>query len=96
MTSITNNHSTALGLPDGTILPAGVATNVPNWDELKDNAVVKVWQERGILKAGKDVSSDDEKAALQEKLDELGVKYDKRSGVDKLREQLAAAEEAEG
>lgn len=95
MTSITNSHSTALSLPDGTILPAGVATNVPHWDDFKDNAVIKAWQERGILKAGKDVSNDDEKAALQEKLDEAGVKYDKRSGVEKLREQLAESEKAE-
>lgn len=92
MASITNTHNTDLGLPDGTILKAGAATNVPNWDEVKNNACVKAWTERGILKVGKEAASDDDKVELHAKLDALGVEYDKRAGVAKLRELLAEAE----
>lgn len=91
MASITNTHDTALGLPNGVILPPGAPTNVDSWDEVKDNAVVKAWQKAGILKVGKDVPAKDEKAELQEQLDERGIEYDKRWGAEKLRELLAEA-----
>jgi len=96
MTSITNNHTTALTLAGGPTLPPGVATNVDNWDDIKDNAVHKAWQKAGILKVGKAVSAEDEKAELQQKLDEAGVKYDKRAGVEKLRDLLVEHEKAAG
>lgn len=92
MASITNHHGTALALPDGTVLHPGAPTNVDNWDDLKGNGVLKAWEKAGIIKVGKDVSADDEKAALQKQLDERGIKYDKRSGVEKLRELLTEAE----
>lgn len=96
MASITNTHNTALTLPEGTTLPPGVATNVPNWDELKGNAVLKAWQEAGILKVdAKPVPAADEKEQLRARLDELGVDYDKRAGVEKLRATLAEAEQAQ-
>lgn len=95
MTSITNNHTTALGLPDGTILHPGVASNVPGWDKMKDNSVIKAWGKAGILTAGDSVPAADEKAELQERLHAAGVKYDKRAGVEKLRQLLADAGEGE-
>lgn len=94
MSSITNTHHTALTLPDGTTLPPGIASNVPNWDELKGNAVLKAWEKAGILKVGKETSTEEEKSALQARLDELKVQYDKRAGVPKLRELVAEAEKA--
>lgn len=39
-------------------------------------------------------TAETEKAELHAKLDKLGVQYDKRSGVEKLREQVAEAEKA--
>lgn len=94
MSSITNKHHTALALPDGTTLPPGVATNVENWDEFKGNAVLQAWQNAGILEvSGAEVSTEDEKAALQGRLDELGVRYDKRAGLQKLRDAVAKAEQ---
>ena len=94
MSSITNKHHTALALPDGTTLPPGVATNVENWDEFKGNAVLQAWQNAGILEvSGAEVSTEDEKAALLGRLDELGVRYDKRAGLQKLRDAVAAAEQ---
>lgn len=96
MASITNTHHTALGLPDGTLLSAGIASNVSNWDAVKDNAVVKAWQKAGILKVDdKPVPAADEKEQLRARLDELGVNYDKRAGVEKLRMTLAEAEQVQ-
>lgn len=91
MASIINTHHTPLALADGTVLPPGAPTNVDNWDELKGNAVHKAWEKAGILKVGKDVPAKDEKAALQKELDDRGIEYDKRSGVEKLRELLVEA-----
>lgn len=97
MTSITNNHRTALQLPGGVVLNPGVATNVPKWDEVGKNAVVAEWVKRKVLTVGKaEVPAADEKADLQARLDELEVSYDKRSGVAKLRELLAESEGGEG
>lgn len=97
MASITNNHNTALQLPGGVVLNPGVATNVPKWDEVSKNAVVSAWVARKVLTVGKaDVPAADEKADLQARLDELGVAYDKRAGVAKLRDLLAEAEGGEG
>lgn len=95
MATITNKHDTPLGLPDGTTLPPGVATNVPQWDQIKGNAVLQAWQNAGILEVSDaETSPDEEKKALHARLDELGAKYDKRSGVEKLREQVVQAEAA--
>ncbi|MFC4729098.1 hypothetical protein [Coralloluteibacterium thermophilus] len=95
MASVTNNHNRPLGLPDGTTLNPGIATNVPKWGEVSKNAVVKVWQERGILTVSEEaVPAADEKAELRAKLEERGVQFDRRAGVEKLRELLAEAEQA--
>lgn len=96
MASITNTHHTALTVADGVTLPPGIATNVRDWDKIKDNAVVKAWQKAGILKVDdKPVPAADEKEQLRARLDELGVGYDKRAGVEKLRTVLAEAEQAQ-
>jgi len=50
---ITNNHKGELGLPDGQILPAGEATDVPGWDKIKNNAVVQGWIAARILSVEK-------------------------------------------
>lgn len=95
MASITNKHHTPLGLPNGTTLSPGVATNVQDWDEIKDNAVLKAWEKAGILAVdSKPVPAAEEKEQLQARLDELEVSYDKRAGVAKLRELVADAEKA--
>lgn len=95
MASITNTHHTPLALADGTVLPPGVATNVATWDEIKGNGVHKAWEKAGILKVdAKPVPVADEKEQLRARLDELGVDYDKRAGVERLREALAEAEQA--
>jgi len=52
MTKVTNHHASALGLPGGIVLPAGVATEVPAWDQVSKNSVVKAWVERKILTVG--------------------------------------------
>lgn len=97
MASIKNNHNKALSLPDGTVLNPGVATNVPKWDEVSQNAVVAAWVSRKVLTVGKaDIPAADEKAELQARLDELGVDYNKSLGVAKLRNVLAEAEGGEG
>lgn len=103
---ITNNHKTALGLNDGTLLQPGVPTPVPNWDALKKNAVIAAWVKGGILTENATTSTPskfvpvntapdlggDEKAELQAKLDALRVQYNKRNGVAKLRALLTEAE----
>ena len=64
--------------------------------EIKGNAVHKAWEKAGILKVdAKAVPAAEEKEQLQARLDELGVTYDKRAGVQKLRETLAEAEKAQ-
>lgn len=95
MASVTNNHKSPLRLPDGTLLNPGVETNVAKWDEVSKNATVKAWADAGVLSVGKgeEVPAADEKAELQARLDELEVAYDKRWGVEKLRELLAESEE---
>lgn len=97
MASITNNHKAALQLPGGVVLNPGVATNVPGWDEASKNAVVKEWVKRKVLTVGEAAApASNEKAELHARLDELGVEYDKRSGVAKLRDLVAEAEGGEG
>jgi hypothetical protein len=106
MAKVKNHHRSALGLPDGTVIPAGETVDVANWNEVKDNAVVKAWIDHKVLVVGKakDDSDEDEdkadqapdKEALKAKLDALGVQYDKRAGVAKLQALLADAEQAKG
>lgn len=52
MPKITLNHSGPLGLPGGTKLRPGVATEVPNWNILKNHNVVKAWIKAGLLVEG--------------------------------------------
>lgn len=52
MPKITLHHSGPLGLPGGTKLRPGVATEVPNWNILKNHNVVKSWIAAGLLVEG--------------------------------------------
>lgn len=106
---ITNNHKTALGLNDGTLLQPGVPTPVPNWDAIKKNAVIAAWVKAGILTEGTASATpskfvpantapdlgNDEKAELQAALEAKGIEFDKRWGIKKLREALEAADAGE-
>jgi len=103
---ITNNHKTALGLSDGTLLQPGTPTPVSGWDALKKNAVIAAWVKAGILTEGSASATpskfvpvntapdlgNDEKAELQAALEAKGVEFDKRWGVKKLRDALEAAD----
>lgn len=95
---ITNTHRDPLGLPTGQVLAPNTPTPVRGWDELKKNAVVAAWHRKGLLKEDGPTDSQGsqfvqpDKAELQAKLDALGAKYDKRSGVAKLQSLLAQAE----
>lgn len=92
---ITNNHSTALGLPSGIELLPGVATSIPNWPEVKKNAVVKAWVEANVLSEELEEGDVDEaRAAVMAQLDALGAKYDKRLGLEKLQAALDDAQKA--
>ena len=47
---ITNRYKTELQLPDGTVLPPGVETSVPDWDILaKRSSVLRAWAKSGVL-----------------------------------------------
>lgn len=52
MPKITLHHSGPLGLPGGTKLRPGVATEVPNWNILKNHNTVKAWIKAGLLVEG--------------------------------------------
>jgi len=106
---ITNNHKTALGLNDGTLLQPGTQTPVANWDALKKNAVIAAWVKAGILTEGATTATPskfvpvntapdlggDEKAELQAALAVKGVEFDKRWGIKKLRDALEEADAGE-
>lgn len=106
---ITNNHKTALGLNDGTLLQPGPPTPVANWDAIKKNAVIAAWVKAGILTEGAasetpskfapaNTAPDlggDEKAELQAALEAKGIEFDKRWGIKKLRDALEEAESIE-
>lgn len=106
---ITNNHKTALGLNDGTLLQPGVPTPVPGWDALKKNAVIAAWVKAGILTEGAASAAPskfvpvnttpdlghDEKAELQAALEAKGIEFGKRWGIKKLRDALESAESIE-
>lgn len=93
---IKNAHSTPLGLPGGTVIAAGQTATVPDWAEVKKNAVVKAWLSKGVLvehDKGSDSNDDKaEKEAVVAKLEAADVKFDKRSSLEKLKELLAAHE----
>lgn len=102
---ITNNHKTALGLNDGTLLQPGTPTPVADWDALKKNAVIAAWVKAGILTESASATPSkfvpantapdlghDEKAELQAALEAKGVEFDKRWGIKKLREALESIE----
>lgn len=105
---ITNNHKTALGLNDGTLLQPGTPTPVANWDALKKNAVIAAWVKAGILTEGVSATPSkfvpantapdlghDEKAELQAALEAKGIEFDKRWGIKKLRDALESADAGE-
>lgn len=106
---ITNNHKTALGLNDGTLLQPGTPTPVPGWDAIKKNAVIAAWVKAGILTEGSASATpskfvpantapdlgDDEKAELQAALEAKGIEFDKRWGIKKLRDALESADAVE-
>ena len=98
---ITNTHRDPLGLPTGQVLNPHTPTPVHNWAEIRKNAVVAAWLRAGLLteqdappSAQSSQFAQPDKAELMEKLDALGVQYDRRSGVAKLQALLAEAEEA--
>lgn len=99
MSTITNTHSTPLGLPGGVVLQPGVPTPVHGWDKIRDSHVVREWLKAGVLKAEGAPAGDQgsqfvvpDKSDLQAKLDALRVQYDKRHGVAKLQALLAEVE----
>ncbi len=93
-----NVCNSALGIPNvGTIEPG--ATGEISSDLLKKNRIVAAWVENGMLveaeapsKSDQGDSDDDEKDTLIEALAEYGIKKNKRSSVESLREALAEAE----
>jgi hypothetical protein len=92
---ITNNHSSALGLPDGQLLPARQTTAVRDWDRIRKNAVVQAWLRAKVLTEGEAMRSQfvlADKEELIAKLTALGVKADKRYHITKLQGLLAKAE----
>lgn len=103
---ITNNHSQALGLPNGQVVAPGDTVTIPEADVagITGNAVLKAWGEKKIISikdapkatggtTGTQAGSEaDERTTLMARLDELKVSYDKRVGVAKLRELVADAE----
>ena len=97
---ITNTHRDPLGLPSGQVLNPHTPTPVHNWAEIRKNAVVAAWLRAGLLteqdappSAQSSQFAQPDKAELMEKLDALGVQYDRRSGVAKLQALLAEVEE---
>lgn len=104
---ITNNHKTALGLSNGTLLQPGTPTPVANWDALKKNAVIAAWVKAGILTEGAADATPSkfvpvntapdlgEKAELQAALEAKGIEFGKRWGIKKLRDALESAESIE-
>lgn len=108
MASITNNHRMTLRLADGTVLKPNEATEVAGWDKQSKNKTVAVWVSAGLLSVdGKAKAADkpevqkeeakddgdDDKATLKAKLDELGIEYDGRASVAKLRELVSENKE---
>lgn len=94
MTEVTNNHHTALAMPDGTAIAAKETKSFDNWAENAKNGVVAHWVEVGLLSVSGDDTDDadgDEKDVLIAKLAELGIKADKRASVEKLQEKLEEA-----
>ena len=94
---IKNNHTGPLGFPGGVVLARGQQADVPNWSELKANAVVQAWLKAGVLtEIGSDPEGDDtpDKAELLERAKALGIDAKGTWGIPKLQEAIAAAEAA--
>lgn len=102
---ITNNHKSDLGLPNGQVLRSKEPTEVRDWAQMQQSAVVMAWVKAGILsvsgtsqvippeQAAATVSAD--KDVLIARLAELDVKADKRKSVEKLQAMLTEAQQVD-
>lgn len=90
MTDVTNNHDTALGLPDGSVIASGETKFIDSWESMRNHAVVSAWVEAGVLSSSASKDADDKESIIAQ-LAELGIKADKRASVEKLQEKLDEA-----
>ncbi|WP_137279232.1 hypothetical protein [Pseudomonas rhizoryzae] len=100
MPVITNTSTTPIGLPDGGVIGPKQNLDVENWDEIKDRVNLAHYVRIGVLTVdggqGDGTSTEDlEKQDLLTKLKAFGVNPHPNTGVEKLRKQLADAEEAQ-
>lgn len=49
---VTNNHNGPLGV-GGVVIPAKSFVEVPNWEKVSQNGVVRRWLDSGVLSVGK-------------------------------------------
>jgi hypothetical protein len=100
MATVTNNHKSPLGLPNGQVLEPRLATKVRDWDVVKQNAVVAAWVRARILSVDAPapiaVSQPvaEEKDALIAALAKLGIKKGRNCSVETLQNALAEAQKA--
>lgn len=102
MPVITNTSTTPIGLPDGGVIGPKQQLDVDNWDEIKDRVNLAHYVRIGVLTVeGGQVDGDGssvediEKQDLLAKLKAFGVTPHPNTGVEKLRKQLADAQEAQ-
>ncbi|WP_338546870.1 hypothetical protein V6W80_10050 [Pseudomonas benzopyrenica] len=102
MPVITNTSTTPIGLPDGGVIGPKQNLDVDNWDDIKDRVNLAHYVRIGVLTVeGGQVDGDGssvediEKQDLTAKLKAFGVNPHPNTGVEKLRKQLADAQEAQ-
>lgn len=101
---VTNNSNRNIGLADH-FLPAGATVEVADWPKHAENVVIKAWLAAGVISIGATATKitlppvvtkgeegeEDEKDALITMLAQHGIRKDRRSSVESLREALEQA-----
>jgi len=67
MTVLKNNHSAALGLPNGTVVQPGASVKVDDFNKVKDHPVVASWLEVGALEEVSEREASSEEARTSRK-----------------------------
>lgn len=93
MAKVTNTHSkTPIGLPDGSVVPPGGTTDVPQWVDYSNRQNLAFYVETGVLVVEGGETVELSKEELFAKLKALGIDSGKNSGIESLQKRLAEAE----
>ena len=87
MAEVTNNHITALGMPDGTSIASRETKSYENWAVNAANGVVAHWVATGVLSVdGYDEVVEPTQEEVEDALDELSEEDEKEALIAQLAE----------